>query len=87
MSEKIDPKYVKHLKFRYSESKVVERDGRKVKEFIPKERQMKVEDVLSWRDYGDHVVVVTADGQKVKVDKSTGKPVEETTEEEKENKK
>ncbi len=70
----IDARYLKGLKFHSAESKTVVEDGRKVKKFMPTERPLEPEDVLSWKDKGDSVVIVTADGRKVTVSKS-GKPV------------
>lgn len=66
---KLDPKWIEGLVFRSSEVKEIEEDGRKVKRYTPTERPMKPSDVVSWKDYGDHVVLVTADGQKVRVKK------------------
>lgn len=65
----IDAKYLKGLKFRSAEEKVVEEDGRKVKKFIPTERPMTPADVLGSKDYGDSIVIVTADGQKITIKK------------------
>lgn len=65
----IDAKYLKGLKFRSAEEKVVEEDGRKVKKFIPTERPMTPKDVISFKDFGNSIVIVTADGQKVTVEK------------------
>lgn len=67
--EKLDPKLLKGLKYKTSDVKEVEENGRKVKKFIPTERALKIEDVLSWRDAGDSVVIVTADGKKHQVEK------------------
>lgn len=64
-----DKKWLEGLKFKTSEAKVIEEEGRKVKKFVPKERALKQEDVLSWKDNGNSVVLVTADGQKVTVSK------------------
>ena len=46
-----------------------EKDGIKIKTFVPIERDLKEGDILSWKDKGDHVVLVTADGQKLTVKK------------------
>lgn len=74
MAEKqIDAKYLKGLKFRTSEEKVVTEDGRKVKKYVPVERDLTPDDVLDWKDYGDDVVIVTADGQKHVVSKNPKK--------------
>lgn len=65
----IDPKHLKGLKFRYSEGKQVVEDGRKVVRYAAAERPLKPEDVLDWKDTGEQIVLVTADGRKVTVDK------------------
>lgn len=72
-SMNIDAKFLKGLKFRTSEAKEIEEDGRKVKRFFPKERPLTPEDVLSSKDYGDSIVLVTADGQKLTIDKTQKK--------------
>lgn len=64
-----DRRWLKGLKFRTAEPQKTTEDGRKKTKYIPKERSLTPEDVLSWKDYGDHVVIVTADGQKVTVEK------------------
>lgn len=64
-----DKKWLEGLKFKTSEVKVVEEEGRKIKKFIPSVRALKEADVLSWKDCGNAVVLVTADGQKVTVSK------------------
>lgn len=40
-------------------------DGQPVKKIVTKEVAVKTEEVLAFRDYGTHVVVVTKDGQKM----------------------
>ncbi len=67
--QKFQKKWLEGLTFRSSEPKVVEKDGRKMKTYVAVEREMTEADVLSWKDYGQHVVIVTADGQKVTVEK------------------
>lgn len=74
MAEKIDAKYLKGLKFRSSTGRDVEEDGKKVKKYVPTERPLKPEDVLDWKDYGDKIVLVTSDGQKVTVEKDQKDP-------------
>jgi len=64
-----DKKWLEGLKYRTSEAKTVEEEGRKVRKFVPSVRALKVDDVLSWKDCGSSVVLVTADGQKVTVPK------------------
>jgi len=67
---KIDPKFLKGLKFHGAEPKVVEKDGRKVNQNIPFERPLKEADVLDFKDAGDTVIIVTKDGRKYTVDKN-----------------
>ena len=65
--EKFNPKYLKDLVFRgRKEGKPKDRPGKKtkLKTFVPFERPMAVEDVLSFRVNGNEVVFVTADGRK-----------------------
>lgn len=73
MAEKIDWKLLKGLKYKTSEGKRVNEDGRNVMKYAPVERPMRPEDVLSWKDNGQTVTMVTADGQKLTVEKPTGK--------------
>lgn len=68
----LSPKYLKGLKFRGSEMKETKEDGRKKKSYIPFERNLTLADVLSWKDNGDSVTIVTADGQKYNVSKKSG---------------
>ena len=64
-----DKKWLEGLKFKTSEAKVTEKEGRKIREFVPSVRPLKEADVLDWKDYGGSIVLVTADGQKVMVSK------------------
>jgi len=65
--KQIDPDYIKGLKFHYAEKKMVEKDGKMTWEYKPLERALKPEDVIGSRDYGDRIVIVTADGQKLEL--------------------
>jgi len=67
---KIDQKFLEGIKMTGADEKTVEKDGRKTIQNIPWERQAKEEDVLSWKDYGDYVVIVIKDGRKYKVEKN-----------------
>lgn len=67
--EKIDRKYLTGLKFRGSAAKETKEDGRTKTRYVPFERALKPEDVLSYADKGAYIVIVTADGQKYTVDK------------------
>ena len=67
-----DPKWLKGHIFRgKKEGKAVQKPGKKFKTrvFEPFERPMEVADVLSFRVDGNEVVLVTADGQKLRVKK------------------
>lgn len=66
---KLDPTWLKGLRYSYATSKAVEKDGRKLKQFTPQERDLRPADVLSWADRGGHVVIVAADGRKHQVKK------------------
>jgi len=66
---KFNKKWIEGLTFTGSKAKVEEKDGRKVKKFTPFDRPMTEADVLAWKDYGKYVVIVSADGQKVQVEK------------------
>jgi len=66
MAEAIDKKYLAGLVYRSSKQK----KGDKGKVNIPTERPLTVADVLSWKDNGATVTVVTADGRKHSVSKS-----------------
>lgn len=66
---KIDPRFLKGLKFHGSEGKEIEENGRRKMAYHPIERDVIPDDVLDWKDYGDKVVVVIADGRKYDVPK------------------
>ncbi len=66
---KFDQKWLEGLTYRSSEKKKAVKDGRPVTQNIPTERPLKTEDILDWKDVGDAVVIVAADGQKHKVPK------------------
>jgi hypothetical protein len=69
MAEKIDPKYLEGLKFNFVEQRKAKKDGRDIVQNIPQQRALAQEDILDWKDYGDNVVIVTMDGQKITVSK------------------
>ncbi len=76
MAERIDPKYLEGLKFNFAEQRKSNKDGREVVTNIPQQRALTANDVLDWKDCGDKVVIVTADGQKITVPKKAdGDPV------------
>lgn len=64
-SDPIPPEYLTGLVFRSSKQKKTETG----KANIPTERPLVPEDVLSWKDNGETVTIITADGQKHTVDK------------------
>lgn len=66
MAELIDKKYLAGLKFRSSKP-VKSAEGTK---HIPTERALQPTDVLDWKDNGPSVTIVTADGQKVTIEKA-----------------
>lgn len=61
---------IKGLEVREAEVRVIEEDGKKVKRSFPLTRKMREEDVLSWKEYGDEVVIVSMDGRKHRVSKN-----------------
>ena len=67
---KIDPKWLDGLTLRYAEKTTVEKGGRKTLHAIAKQRPLREEDMLSWRDCGDKVVIVGNDGMKHTVEKN-----------------
>jgi len=71
--KKIDAKFLKGLKFRTSEMRKVKDDGRDKMKGFPVERDLTPEDVLDWKDNGESVSIVTADGQKYNVPKKEEK--------------
>lgn len=75
--KKLDQKWLEGLKFHYAEKNMVEKNGRKTLQATPKERPLKEDDILDWKDYGDKVVIVSKDGMKHRVvKKSFGGPKE-----------
>lgn len=70
---KIDAKYLDGLVFNDVEKKKGTKDGRPVTQNIPVERPLTADDVLDWKDCGDTVVIVAADGRKHTVPKKAQK--------------
>ncbi len=64
-------------------TEIVEKEGRKVRKSTPWERQATPDDVLSWKDYGDHLVVVINNGRKYKVEKKGASALEDDKKEDK----
>jgi hypothetical protein len=67
--KKFNPKWLEGLKFSFAEKEMIEKNGRKTLKATPKKRPLKEEDLLSWKDYGDRVVIATNDGKKYTVKK------------------
>lgn len=53
-------------------------DGREVDALFPIQVEMKPEHVLSAKEYGDHIVLVSADGRKHKIVRSEKKDEKKT---------
>lgn len=68
----IDAKFLDGLTFSTSEAKKVKKDGQEKTQYIPVERPLRPGDVIDWKDLGDSVTIVTADGKKYSVDKKKG---------------
>ncbi len=60
---KLDLKYLEGKVFKSATEKIVEKDGRKRRTFIPTERPLTEDDVLAWADYGDYIGITAKDGQ------------------------
>jgi len=77
----IDPKLLKGLKYRDSERGQVLKDGQKVYQYTPRERELTPDDLMNlantkqgespryFNDYGDKIVIVTTDGKKYELPK------------------
>ena len=71
---KIDEKYLKGLDLRIAATRTEkDEEGKKKKEKYATTRPLAAKDVISFKDYGDHVVIVASDGMKHTVRKD-GKP-------------
>jgi len=62
-------KWLEGLTFSFAEKAMVEKNGRKTLQATPKKRPLKEDDVMSWREYPDKVVLATNDGRKYAVKK------------------
>jgi hypothetical protein len=70
--KKFDPKWLEEkdmntgekLVFFETEKNMVEKNGRKTLQAVRKARPLREEDLLSWKDYGDRVVMATLNGKK-----------------------
>ncbi len=74
-AEPIDPKYLIGLQYTDVRTvKVKDEDTGKEKEKLQAfQRDLTVDDVRDWKDKGDHIVIVTADGKRHKVEKNPPK--------------
>jgi len=78
-------KSVKTITMTGANVEIIEKNGRKTRKPTPWERQAQPDDVLSFKVYGDYIVVAIQDGKKYRVEKrpapadeKTGKkPIEE----------
>ena len=68
------------LKFRDSVRKEVKEDGKMVTKYIPRERPLQEDDILSHRVRGTTVTIVTKDGRRYNID-TTKKPKREAKKE------
>ena len=62
--KEIDPKWLEGLTFRGANEKIVEKNGRKMRQGIAFEIPLTKENVLSCTDYGDYVIIAGSDGRK-----------------------
>jgi hypothetical protein len=62
-------KHLKGLKFKTSEKKEIVEEGQKKTRYLPIERALKLDDLLSQRDDGATFHIVTKDGRKYDVPK------------------
>lgn len=72
--KKIDKKYLAGLVYRFADR--IEEEGddnRRTVRNVPTERELTPDDVLDWRDTGTAVIIVTADGRKITVEKKAEK--------------
>lgn len=70
-TKQLDPKYLEGLTYSGAEPRQVMVDGVEKTRNIPLIRPLQPDDVLSWTDKGDAVVIVTTDGRKYCVFKNT----------------
>jgi hypothetical protein len=67
--KKIDPRWLKGLKYHSADTKIVEKNGRKTLQAIPTDRAATENDILNWKEYPDKIVIVLKDGMKYKINK------------------
>ncbi len=75
MKKGLNPEWLKGLVFRTSERKEMEKEGRKVPQYIPVERPLTEKEVMAWKEGDTSVTIVTADGRKYTVKKEKSKGV------------
>ena len=66
---KVTLKHLTGLKFSGSTPKDVTEEGRKKTKYVPFERDLTLDDILSQNDYGDYFVIVTKGGVKYTIPK------------------
>lgn len=70
VTEELDPKYLTGLTYGDAEEREVEVEGgAKKKKKFPRTQPMKLKHVLSWKDCGKELVIVSKDGKKHRVKK------------------
>ena len=65
----LDQKYLKGLNFSDAEEKEIEDGGVKKKKMVPRIQPLQPAHVLSWKEDGKEIVIVTKDGKKYRVKK------------------
>jgi len=70
---KVEEKHLKGLVFKTSVKKEVTEDGQKKTRYVPVERPLALDDLLSERDDGSAFHIVTKDGRKYDVPKAVAK--------------
>lgn len=70
---KVEQKHLGGLTFRTSVKKEVMEDGRKKARYVPAERPLALDDLLTERDDGSTFHIVTKDGRKYDVPKAAAK--------------
>ncbi len=65
----LNPKYLQGIIYHDAEEREVEEDGLKKKKKFPRVQPMRLEHVLSWREDGKEIVIVSMDGKKYRVKK------------------
>jgi len=69
----VEQKHLEGLKFRTSEPKIIKENGIEKTRYIPVERPLTLDDIMSQRDVGDCFVIATLDGRKYTIPKEKEK--------------